>query len=39
MNYIKSVLPLKDYRLFMEMGSGSSVMVNFTGKLKTMKYA
>lgn len=39
MNYIKSVMPMKDYRLFMEMESGSSVTVNFSGKLKTMKYA
>lgn len=39
MNYIKSVLPMKDYRLFMEMESGSSVTVNFSGKLKTIKYA
>lgn len=39
MNYIKSVLPMKDYRLFMEMESGSCVMVDFSCKLKTMKYA
>lgn len=39
MNYIKSVLPMKDYRLFMEMESGSSVTVDLSGKLKTMKYA
>lgn len=39
MNYIRSVMPMKDYRLFMEMESGSSVTVNLSGKLKTMKYA
>lgn len=39
MNYIRSVLPMKDYRLFMEMESGSSVTVDFSGKLKTIKYA
>ena len=39
MNYIKSVVPLKDYRLFMEMESGSSVTVDLSVKLYTMKYA
>ncbi|NLV22742.1 MAG: DUF2442 domain-containing protein [Syntrophomonadaceae bacterium] len=39
MNYIKSVVPLKDYRLFMEMESGSSVTVDLSVKLHTMKYA
>ncbi len=38
MNYIKSVLPMKDYRLFMEMESGSSLMVDLSVKLHTMKY-
>jgi len=38
MDYIKTVLPMKDYRLFMEMESGSSVTVDLSGKLKTMKY-
>jgi len=38
-NYIKSVVPLKDYRLFMEMESGSSVTVDLSVKLHTMKYA
>ena len=39
MSYIKAVLPMKDYRLFMEMESGSSVIVDLSVKLKTMKYA
>ena len=39
MGYIKSVVPMKDHRLFMEMESGSSVTVDLSVKLKTMKYA
>ena len=39
MNYIKTVLPMKGYRLFMEMESGSTVTVDFSGKLHTAKYA
>ncbi|MPM01860.1 hypothetical protein SDC9_48100 [bioreactor metagenome] len=39
MNYIKKVLPLKDYRLFMEMEGGSTVTIDLSGKLCTMKYA
>jgi hypothetical protein len=39
MNYIKTVLPMKDYRLFMEMESGSIVIADLSGKLCTMKYA
>ena len=39
MSYIKAVVPMNDYRLFMEMESGSSVTVNFSVKLHTMKYA
>lgn len=38
MNYIKSVVPLKGYRLFMEMESGSNVIVDLSVKLHTMKY-
>jgi len=38
MNYIKSVTPIKDCRLFMEMESGSSVTVDLSKKLKTVKY-
>ncbi len=38
MSYIKAVLPLKDYRLLMEMESGSVVVVDLSDKLKTMKY-
>ncbi|MEA4893139.1 MAG: DUF2442 domain-containing protein [Peptococcaceae bacterium] len=39
MTYIKSVVPMKDHRLFMEMASGSTVTVDLSVKLKTMKYA
>ncbi|HWR60691.1 MAG TPA: hypothetical protein VN580_03720 [Clostridia bacterium] len=39
MSYIKTVLPMKDYRLFMEMEGGSTVTVDLSGKLQTMKYA
>lgn len=38
MRYIKSVVPLKGHRLFMEMESGSSVTVDLSVKLHTMKY-
>ena len=38
MNNIKSVLPMKAYRLFIEMESGSSLIVDFSVKLNTMKY-
>jgi hypothetical protein len=36
--YIKSVMPLKDYRLFMEMESGSIVAVDLSVQLGTIKY-
>jgi hypothetical protein len=39
MGYIKSVVPMKDYRLFMEMEGGSNVTVDLSVKLHTMKYA
>ncbi len=39
MNYIKAVMPMKDHRLFMEMESGSSVTVDLSVKLNTIKYA
>ena len=35
-SYIKTVVPMKDYRLFMEMESGSSVTVDFSVKLHTI---
>ncbi|MFZ7102468.1 MAG: hypothetical protein ACOWWO_07410 [Peptococcaceae bacterium] len=38
MSYIKAVVPMKDYRLFMDMESGSSVIVDLSVKLNTMKY-
>ena len=38
MSYIKTVVPMKDYRLFMDMESGSSVIVDLSVKLDTMKY-
>jgi len=39
MRYIKTVLPMRDCQLFMEMESGSMVTVNLSPKLDTMKYA
>lgn len=39
MNYMKTVLPIKDYRLFVEMESGSMVIADFSNKLHTLKYA
>jgi len=36
-HYIKAVLPMKDNRLFMEMESGSILVVDFSNKLHTMK--
>ena len=39
MSYIKSVQPMEDYRLYMEMEGGSTVTVDLSGKLHTMKYA
>jgi len=38
MSYVRTVVPMKDYRLFMEMESGSSVIVDLSVKLDTMKY-
>lgn len=38
MSYIKTIVPMKDYRLFMDMESGSSVIVDLSVKLNTMKY-
>ena len=38
MSYIKTVVPMKDYRLFMDMESGSSVIVDLSVKLGSMKY-
>lgn len=37
--YIRAVMPLKDHRLFMEMESGSTVTVDLSQKLRTVKYA
>ena len=39
MSYIKTVVPMKDYRLFMEMDGGSTITVDLSVKLNTMKYA
>lgn len=39
MSYIKTVSPMNDYRLFMEMEGGSTVTVDLSGKLQTIKYA
>lgn len=37
-SYVRAVMPLKGYRLFMEMESGSTVTVDLSGKLRTVKY-
>ena len=34
----KTVVPMKDHRLFMDMESGSSIIVDLSVKLDTMKY-
>lgn len=39
MRYIRAVLPLKDYRLFMVMEGGSTATVDLSGKLRSAKYA
>ena len=39
MGYIKSVQPMENYRLYMEMEGGSTVTVDLTSKLHTIKYA
>jgi len=38
MSYIKAIVPMNDYRLFMDMESGSSVIVDLSVKLGSMKY-
>ncbi len=38
MHYIKSLIPMEACRLFLEMESGSSVTVDLSVKLHTMKY-
>ena len=38
MRYIRAVVPMKGHRLFMDMDSGSSVIVDLSVKLRTMKY-
>jgi hypothetical protein len=39
MGYIKTVLPMKDYRLFLEMEGGSTATVDLSGRLHTIKFA
>lgn len=39
MRFIRAVVPLKDYRLFMEMESGSTITVDLSCKLDTIQYA
>ncbi len=39
MSYIRNVMPVRGHRLFIDMESGSNVMVDLSGKLHTMKYA
>lgn len=38
MSYVKSIVPMNDFRLFMDMESGSVVIVDLSVKLNTMKY-
>lgn len=38
-SYIKTVLPMKGYRLLMERENGSTVIADLSRKLHTMKYA
>ena len=38
MRFIKAVVPLKDYRLFLELESGSTVTVDLSVKLDTLRY-
>lgn len=37
--YIKAVMPMKDFRLYMEMEGGSTATVDFSNKLHTAKFA
>lgn len=39
MSYIKAILPMKDYRLLLEMKGGSTVIADLSTRLHTMKYA
>jgi hypothetical protein len=39
MGYIKTVLPMKDYRLFLEMEGGSTATVDLSDRLHTIKFA
>jgi hypothetical protein len=38
MSYIRAIVPMKGRRLFMDMESGSGVIVDLSVKLRTMKY-
>ena len=38
MGYIKSIVPLKGHRLFIELESDSTMVVDLSVKLHTMKY-
>lgn len=38
MCFIKTVVPLKGYRLFLELESGSTVTVDLSVKLDTLRY-
>lgn len=39
MGTIHSVIPLDGYRLLIELNTGSSIIVNLAGKLKTARFA
>ncbi len=38
MAYLKSITPLKDYRLFLEMTSGSVAIIDLSKKLDTARF-
>jgi hypothetical protein len=39
MSYIRTAVPMEEHRLFMELESGSCVIVNLSVKLNTVKYS
>ena len=39
MPFIRTIMPLKDWRLFVEMGTGSVLVVEMSRKLETARYA
>lgn len=39
MGYINSVIPLENYRLLIRLNTGSSITVDLSSKLKTVRFA